>query len=110
MSDLWATCWDTQHIALIILKLYQLSHTVEKWLQKCSADCIFTPFLLYSHEEDQGVPDEEEEEEEEDCGILDRKKPDARSALQLMGYTLAAEEPQEDGGYLQLFFLNFGIP
>ena len=53
----------------------------------------FTLFLLCSHEEDKGVPDEDEEEEEEEeyCGIPGRKKPDARSALQMMGYTLAGE-------------------
>ena len=47
--------------------------------------------MFFRHEEDQGDPDEEEESEE-DCGILGRKKPDARSALQMMGYTLAGEE------------------
>ena len=48
--------------------------------------------FVFSHEEDQGFPDDDEEENEEDSGIQERKKPDTRSALQMMGYTLSTEE------------------
>ena len=50
--------------------------------------------FVFSHEEDQGFPDDDDEEEEnkEDSGIQERKKPDTRSALQMMGYTLSTEE------------------
>ena len=49
--------------------------------------------IVFSHEEDQGFPnDDDEEENEEDSGIQERKKPDTRSALQMMGYTLSTEE------------------